>query len=156
MLRAAEKDRSNETSAGAGFIGEESPAPGTRLPDRKVPTGHSEDQRPCEHAAGQHGWVQRERGKMGLAEQARRGTELRREPWGEAKAAGRDARGAGPRRRAGGQQEPGCGLMAAREWSREAFSTAASPVPWPASKGTGGDHTRAPHSRWLSPNGPSP
>lgn len=100
MLRAGEKGRWNATSAGAGPIGEESPRTRGRATGQ-VPTGHSEDRRPCAHAAGQRHSVQRDR-ENGLAEQARRGPELCREPWGEATAAGKDARGAGPRRRARG------------------------------------------------------
>lgn len=52
-----------------------------------------------------------------------------------------------PRR---GSQAPA--VMGAGEWSWEAFSMAAPPVPWPASEGTGRDPGQAPHSPWLSPH----
>lgn len=87
------RERSNETREGSGLMGEQSSWThgGTT---GHVPPGDGEDWRQCGCAACQHRSVQREKTGV-LLKQAWRGTELCRDPWGEAKAAGKDARGAG-------------------------------------------------------------
>lgn len=104
MLRAGEKGRWNATSAGAGPIGEESPRTRGRATGQ-VPTGHSEDRRPCAHAAGQRHSVQRDR----------------ENGWQNRPGEGQSCAGSpGERRRRPGRTPAGLGLGAGHEGGAQA------------------------------------